>query len=167
MRVTTNMGLTAAASSQDVYSWSTNAQNLYLLDYHDHSPGRGTRLTGASITPASLSGIHIGNGSLTGANISSTLQSINPSQVGIQVGMCSFNIISPSSEYSQAITYPIPYATTTDVMIFLSLANAPITNANYMVWSTNVTYTGFEAYLQTSTEQTITAEVNWMAVPKA
>jgi hypothetical protein len=74
------MGLTAPASQKDVYSSTTNAQNLYLTDYHDHSPGRGVRLTGASITPGSLSGLHIATS--TGA--------INPSQSGVLNGLASF-----------------------------------------------------------------------------
>jgi hypothetical protein len=133
------MGLTLPVSNNDVYNWSTDAQNLALESAHDHSPGRGARLTGASITPNSLSGIHIAN----------KLQAINPSQVGIQVGTTTVSVpaVSSTSPFTYNVTYPTAYAAGTTVIPFVTLGSSgpsiPSSSSVQNIWPTSATVTGF------------------------
>lgn len=155
------MGLTAPASQNDVHTWTVDAQNLFLTDYHDHSPGKGTRLTGASITPGSLSGIHL----------SSVLQAVNPSQVGIQIGAASLNVpVSTSAATSLAVTFNQVYLTVPLIFVYPAFD----TTNTYLIIpkAASVATTGFTLEGQTTatvgtTTGGYTFDLNWMAIPNA
>lgn len=155
------MGLTAPASQNDVHTWTVDAQNLFLTDYHDHSPGKGTRLTGASITPGSLSGIHL----------SSILQSVNPSQVGILIGAAALNVpVSSTVASSVAITFSQTYLIAPLVFVYPAFDT---TNTYLLIpKAVSVSTTGFTLEGQTTatvgtTTGGYTFDFNWMAVPNA
>lgn len=153
------MGLTAPASPNDTHTWTVTAQNLFLLDYHDHTPGKGSRLTGASIQPASLSGIHI----------SSILQSINPSQVGILVGTASLSVPASSSTATAVnITFNQSYIGA-NPLIFVQPTFDSTDTYLLIPSASSVSTTGFTIGGKTTAAvgSASTFSVNWMAIPDA
>lgn len=134
------MGLTAPISTEDPYSIAIKAQNLQFMDQHDHTPGRGVRLTGNSLVP----------GTLTGSNLSSRFGTVAPTQAGFQSG----NVAPVYAVASQPIAFNAPY-----IITFASTFPAPpvvtvsaaatyngVNVAPVLAVTADVTTTGFHLY---------------------
>lgn len=63
--VTPRMSLKVWNSSSDPYDHEQLADNFLRLDQHDHTPGRGAQITGASIAEGSITSAHIFPGAIT------------------------------------------------------------------------------------------------------
>lgn len=54
MRTTAKMGLTSWDQQTDAYSYAQFAANWQTLDFHDHSPGRGTPVAAGGLAPGAV-----------------------------------------------------------------------------------------------------------------
>lgn len=62
---TTNMGLVKWSELTDPYDHTQLSGNFQKIDEHDHTTGKGARLSGASLTGESIGTIQLANGSVT------------------------------------------------------------------------------------------------------
>jgi hypothetical protein len=54
MRTTAKMGLTSWDQPTDPYNYAQLAQNWQILDYHDHTPGKGSPIAAGGLAPGAV-----------------------------------------------------------------------------------------------------------------
>jgi hypothetical protein len=132
MRDTPKMGLHSWNDAPDLYNFQQLDQNWQILDFHDHSPGRGVQIPAGGIAPGAVGLNELAPGLLIGAGISGSA-------------------IIPAAQSTVSNTFtPL---TTPDQVTGLILPEAGLIAVWYQaVWSNTVASSGVAALFLGSTQ---------------
>jgi hypothetical protein len=128
MRTTVKMGLASWDQPTDKYNGSQLAGNWQLVDFHDHSPGRGVPIPAGGLGAGSVTANAMAAGAIGAQNLTPALASDLGINAGANTGRGVTNVAAAQSTSS---TTPV-FLSTPDQVTGITLATSGLIKVNYI-----------------------------------
>src|ERR1039458_3875820 len=128
VRTTVQMGMTSWDQATDDYNYGQLAGNWQIVDFHDHSPGRGVPIPAGGLAAGAVTANAMAQGAVGAQNLSALLTSDLGINAGANVGRGYTNIAAAQGTSSTTATF----LTTPDQVTGITLANGGILMVNYI-----------------------------------
>lgn len=128
MRTTVKMGLASWDQPTDKYNYAQLAGNWQVVDFHDHSPGRGVPIPAAGLGAGSVTANAMASGAVGAQNLSPSLASDLGINAGANTGRGVTNVAASQSTSSGS---PV-FLSTPDQVTGITLATNGMINIYYL-----------------------------------